>query len=177
MGAGKNEDPRGIFLLGQHSVTRRVILSLCSDGEQKKAKGKRHEQKQNADTPKIREIGPHNEPLFSLVCPIPTKKHRTAVGGSVFFGSDYFSAFSTIVSPLYEPQFEQTWCARFIAPHLGHFAMLGASSFQVLDLLESLRALDVFFFGTAMSDTPPAFRSRCKTRYVIFILLKTGSVL
>jgi hypothetical protein len=35
--------------------------------------------------------------------------------------------------------------------------MFGASSFQVLERLESLRALDVFFFGTAISDTPPDF--------------------
>lgn len=39
------------------------------------------------------------------------------------------------------------------SPHLGHFTMPGISSFQTLERLLSLRALDTFFFGTAIIHT------------------------
>jgi hypothetical protein len=48
----------------------------------------------------------------------------------------------------------QTLCGIFSSPQWVHRLNAGASSFHTLERLLSLRALDTFFFGTAISAPP-----------------------
>lgn len=62
--------------------------------------------------------------------------------------------------PLYVPHALHTLCARLYSPHLGHFVMPGRSSFQTLERLLSLLALETF------SSVLPCLM----TSYIIFLI-------
>jgi hypothetical protein len=59
-----------------------------------------------------------------------------------------------IVRPLSEPQLPQTRCGAFGAPHCGQVLVAGVLNASWLRRL-SLRAFEVFRFGTAIGSASP----------------------